>query len=79
MKKILQLGLILAGAAAFTLTAATAKCADSNDTHKEKKKEMKCQDGKCGTDKMKAKAEQKVKEESKEAVTKGKCGQGKCS
>jgi uncharacterized low-complexity protein len=41
---------------------------------KEKVKGMKCQDGKCGADKMKEKA----KEEGKKAVTKGKCGQGKC-
>jgi len=88
MKKLLQLGLILAGTAAFTLTAVNAKCAEGTDTPKEMKcqagkcggamkekiKGMKCQDGKCGADKMKEKA----KEERKKAVTKGKCGQGKC-
>jgi len=90
MKKLLQLGLILAGATAFTLTAANAKCAGS-----EAPKAMKCQAGKCGgemKEKMKEKmddmkcqsgkcGEGKMKEKAKEKMKekmKGKCGQGKC-
>jgi uncharacterized low-complexity protein len=76
MKKLLQLGLILAGTTAFTLTAVNAKCAEGKETSKEMKcqagkcggamkekvKGMKCQDGKCGADKMKEKAKENTKE-----------------
>ena len=86
MKKLLQLGLILAGAAAFTMTAANAKCAGAEkapktmkcqsgkcgSAMKEKNKDMKCQSGKCGDGKKK-----EMKEQMKEKM-KGKCGQGKC-
>ena len=82
MKKLIKLGLIIAGTAALSFTMANAKCA-SGDTPKP----MKCQAGKCnGADKKEMKKEMKCqagkssgtdkKEMKKEA--KGKCGQGKC-
>jgi len=79
MKKLLQLGLILAGAAAFTMTAANAKCAGAEKAPKT----MKCQDGKCGSamkeknKEMEEKGKEEMKEQMKEKM-KGKCGQGKC-
>jgi len=66
MKKLLQLGLIITGAEALTLTAASAKCASGNEAPTE----MKCQAGKCGAG--------KDKNVTKKAPAKGKCGQGKC-
>ncbi len=75
MKKLLQLGLILTGAAAFTLTAANAKCGGSDKAPKE----MKCQAGKCGgAMKEKMMKEKKETMEKKKEKMKGKCGQGKC-
>ena len=79
MKQMIKLGLILAGAAAFTMTAANAKCAEG----KEAPKTMKCQAGKCGAGKAKEKGMgkcngDKAKKETKKAMEKGKCGQGKC-
>ena len=79
MKQMIKLGLILTGAAAFTMTAASAKCAGSKDAPKA----MKCQAGKCGAGKAKEKAMgkcngDKAKEKAKKAMEKGKCGQGKC-
>jgi len=84
MKKLLQLGLIIAGAAAFTLTAANATCGSG----KEAPKEMKCQTGKCGANKVSPKGqkcqagksgagtmESKKMEDMKKS---GKCGKGKC-
>jgi len=79
MKQMIRLGLIVAGAAAFTMTAANAKCAGG----KEAPKTMKCQAGKCGAGKAKEKGMgkcngDKAKEKAKEGMKKGKCGQGKC-
>ncbi len=75
MKQMIKLGLILTGAAAFTVTAANAKCTDG----KEAPKAMKCQAGKCGAGKAKEKAMgkcngDKAKEKGKKAMGKGKCG-----
>ena len=78
MKKLLQLGLIIAGAAAFSLTAANANCGSG----KEAPKQMKCQAGKCGSGMAKPKTMKcqagKDKNVTKKAPAKGKCGQGKC-
>lgn len=79
MKQMIKLGLIIAGAAAFTMTAANAKCASS----KEAPKTMKSQAGKCSTGKAKEKAMgkcngNKAKNKAKKEMKKGKCGQGKC-
>jgi uncharacterized low-complexity protein len=83
MKKLLQLGLIITGAAALTLTAASAKCASDNEAPTQ----MKCQAGKCGAGMAKPKGMKcqagksgagKDKNITKKAPAKGKCGQGKC-
>jgi len=60
--------LILLGAIslAFTLSTAEGKCNKSNDDNA--KKEMKCESGKCASD----------KNNTKKVPVKGKCGQGKC-
>jgi len=77
MKKIF----VLLGAIALTLTlaSATGKCGDTKNT-------MKCQAGKCASDKNNTKmkcAAGKCGNAAKEAPAKpapakGKCGQGKC-
>ncbi len=82
MKKLLQLGLIVAGAAALSLTTASANCGSG----KEAPKAMKCQAGKCGsamqTKTMKCQAGKcgasKDANSTKKVPAKGKCGQGKC-
>jgi uncharacterized low-complexity protein len=83
MKKLLQLGLIITGAAVFTVTAASANCGSG----KEAPKQMKCQAGKCGSGMEKPKGMKcqagksgagKDKNITKKAPAKGKCGQGKC-
>jgi len=89
MKKLLNSGLLLIGAAALTLTLATAedmmdnagKCGNST-------KGMMDNSGKCGNstkgmkDMMdnsgKGGAAMEKKEAPKSAPAKGKCGQGKC-
>ena len=67
MKKLLQLGLILAASVALSFTMVsgeeTMKCESG-----------KCNVGKCGTDKNETK-----KVPAKPASEKGKCGPGKCS
>jgi uncharacterized low-complexity protein len=75
MKKLIQLGLIIAGATALTFTMVSA-------SENEAPKTMKCQAGKCG-DGMKKdiKKDGKCngdKDSKKEAPKKGKCGTGKC-
>ncbi len=64
MKQTLQLGVLLLGALALSLTVLSAegKCGDA-------KKEMKSNSGKCGQDGNKT---------EKKVPKKGKCGQGKC-
>ena len=64
MKKLL----ILLGAIslAFTLSTAEGKC--NKDNSDNAKKEMKCESGKCASD----------KNITKKVPVKGKCGQGKC-
>ncbi len=83
MKKLLQLGLIVIGAAAFSLTAASAKCSSGDESPKE----MKCQAGKCGSGMAKPKAMKcqagkcgtgEETNSTKKVPEKGKCGQGKC-
>lgn len=83
MKKLLQLGVVLAGTAALTLTTASAKCGSGNEVPKT----MKCQAGKCGSGMGKPKGMKcqsgkcgvgKDKNVTKKAPAKGKCGQGKC-
>ena len=80
MKKLIKLGLIIAGASSLTLTMASATCGSG----KEAPKTMKCQAGKCGgADKkkdMKCNGGKDMKKKvEKKGETKGKCGQGKCS
>jgi len=65
MKKLLQLGLILAGSIALSFTLVNATCGSG----KEAPKAMKCSDGKD----MK-----KETNTTKPAPEKGKCGTGKC-
>ncbi|SFZ98827.1 hypothetical protein MNB_SV-5-73 [hydrothermal vent metagenome] len=79
MKKIIKLGLILLGATAFTMSAASAT-GSTND----KPKEMKCQAGKCGDSmkkdamkKMDGKCGASMKKDAKKKMD-GKCGEGKC-
>ena len=82
MKNLIKLGLIVIGASALTLTMASATCGSG----KVEKKEMKCQAGKCGTDKkdvkkkeMKCNGGKEMKKDAeKKGEAKGKCGQGKC-
>jgi hypothetical protein len=87
MKKLIQLGLIIAGATALTFTMLSA-------SENEAPKTMKCQAGKCG-DGMKKDIKKDMKcnsgkdmkkdgkcngdkDSKKEAPKKGKCGTGKC-
>ena len=77
MKKLLQLGLILAGSVALSFTMVNATTCGSG---KEAPKMMKCESGKRstgkrGTDKNKTKQETNT---TKPAPEKGKCGVGKC-
>ncbi|RRS32347.1 MAG: hypothetical protein P794_01740 [Epsilonproteobacteria bacterium (ex Lamellibrachia satsuma)] len=81
MKKLLQLGLIMTGALALTLTLANAKCNNANN----EAPIMKCESGKCNTGKcnkggMGMKKEMNATKPSTEkpAPVKGKCGTGKC-
>ena len=80
MKKMIKLGLILAGTAALTMTMASATCGSG----KEAPKAMKCQAGKCGGgDKKEMKCNggkdmKKDAEKKKDEAKGGKCGQGKC-
>lgn len=76
MKKLLQLGLILAGSVALTMTLANAKCNTGNTTPNT----MKCESGKCSTGKCNQGTDGMKKEmnATKPAPTKGKCGTGKC-
>jgi len=86
MKKLLKLGLILAGTATLSLTMANAKCGD-NPPDKTRAPLMKCQSGKCNAGKcgkagMKQKETNTTKpsaEKTAPAKAKGKCGVGKCS
>ena len=82
MKKLIKLGLIIAGATALTFTMASA----SGD---EAPKTMKCQAGKCDSGKnMKCSGGKDMnktgtkcngsKDTKKEVPKKGKCGTGKC-
>lgn len=87
MKKTFQLGLLLLGALALSLTLATAE-----GKYENAKKEMKCESGKCASDKKdtkkytdgkcgNTKKEMKcgdAKNNMKKEPKKGKCGQGKC-
>jgi len=90
MKKLLQLGLILAGSVALSLTISNAKCATGSEAPKTMKKcqSGKCSAGKCGEAGMKnamkkemnaTKPEEENKTTEKKAPVKGKCGVGKCS
>jgi len=80
MKKLLQLGLILAGSLALSFTMVNA-------TGNEAPKTIKCQAGKCGGKNMKCSSSKDMKKEmnttkpsaEKTAPAKGKCGVGKCS
>jgi len=72
MKKLIKLGLIIAGATALTFTMVNA----SGDA---KPETTKCQSGKsdsgkCGSNK----GEKKETNTTKPAPKKGKCGTGKC-
>jgi len=77
MKKLIKLGLIIAGASALTLTATSAKCAAGDN---DAAKTMKCQAGKCSTDKktMKCNGGKDMNKSTEKKEAKGKCGQGKC-
>ena len=68
MKKLIKLGLIIAGATALTF-------ATVNASEEEAPKTMKCQSGKCDSGKKDAKKETNT---TKPAPEKGKCGTGKC-
>jgi len=76
MKKLIKLGLIIAGASAFTFTMASANCASG----KTEAKTMKCQAGKCSGDKkaMKCNSGKDMNKTAEKKAVKGKCGQGKC-
>ena len=77
MKKLIKLGLIIAGATALTFTMASATCGSG----KEAPKTMKCQAGKCDSGKDMNKTDTKcngAKDAKKEVPKKGKCGTGKC-
>ena len=76
MKKLIKLGLIIAGATALTFTMASATCGSG----KEAPKTMKC-DGSKDMKKNMDKNDSKCnggKDIKKEAPKKGKCGTGKC-
>jgi uncharacterized low-complexity protein len=75
MKKLIKLGLILAGTAALSFTMANAKCASGDAP-----KPMKCQAGKCSSDKkvMKCNGGKDMNKTAEKKAAKGKCGQGKC-
>jgi len=77
MKKLIKLGLIIAGASVFTLTAASAKCSAGNS---DAVKTMKCQAGKSSGDKkaMKFNSGKDMNKTTEKKAVKGKCGQGKC-
>ena len=82
MKKLLQLGLILAGSVALSFTMVNATCGSGKEAPKIMKCESgKCNIGKCGTDKNKTKPETNTTKPApvKPAPEKGKCGVGKCS
>ncbi len=72
MKKLIKLGLIIAGASALTLTAASAKCASGNT---DAPKTMKCNGGKKI---MKCNGGKDMNKTAEKKAAKGKCGQGKC-
>ncbi len=77
MKKLLQLGLILASSIALSFTMVNATCGSG----KEAPKAMKCQAGKCGGKNMKCSSGKDTKKETnttKPAPEKGKCSTGKC-
>ena len=84
MKKLIKLGLIIAGATALTFTMASATCGSG----KEAPKVTKCQAGKCGGENMKCSGSKDMnktgtkcngnKDTKKEVPKKGKCGTGKC-
>ena len=85
MKKLIKLGLIIAGATALTFTMASATCGSG----KEAPKVIKCQAGKCDSGKNMKCSESKdmnktdtkcngSKDTKKEVPKKGKCGTGKC-
>ena len=84
MKKLLQLGLILAGSVALSLTLSNAKCATGAEAPKTIKKcqSGKCSAGKCGEagmkDAMKKEMNATKLSTEKKAPAKGKCGVGKC-
>ena len=73
MKKLLKLGLIIAGTAALSLTIANA----INPPHE---LSPKCQNGKCSSGKCSGGKHTQKKDYNitKPAPAKGKCGQGKC-
>ena len=76
MKKLLQLGLILASSIALSFTMVNATCGSG----KEAPKAMKCQADKCGGKDMKCSSGKDTKKETnttKPAPEKGKCGTGK--
>ena len=82
MKKLLQLGLILAGSVALSFTMVNA----TGGSGKEAPKTMKCESGKCNVGKCGEGGEGMKKEMNatkpvprKTAPEKGKCGVGKCS
>jgi len=70
MKKLIKLGLIIAGATALTFTMASATCGSG----KEAPKTMTSQAGKCDSGKDMT----KETNTTKPAPEKGKCGTGKC-
>jgi len=84
MKKLLQLGLILAGSVALSLTISNAKCATGSEAPKIMKKceSGKCSAGKCGEagmkDAMKKEINTTKPSAEKKVPVKGKCGVGKC-
>lgn len=94
MKKLLNSGLLLIGAAALTLTLATAegKCGNTQKGMMDNAgkcgnstKDMMDKSGKCGNstkgmmdNSSKCGSAMEKKEAPKPAPAKGKCGQGKC-
>ncbi len=84
MKKLLQLGLILASSLALSLSMANATCGSGKEAPKSMKKceSGKCAAGKCGEAGMKDAMKKEINTTKpfaeKEAPTKGKCGVGKC-
>ena len=69
MKKLLKLGLILAGTAALSLTMSNAGVYPPHEPS------PKCQNGKCSNGKHTQKKDHNI---TKPAPAKGRCGQGKC-